>query len=209
MDSKEYWNMVANEKKFSTPFQMDLYKKYVSDDKKILDIGCGYGRILKELYDNGYTNLLGIDFSSEMIKLANSLYPYINFNITNGDKLNYEDNSIDSIILFAVLTCIYDNNSQLNLINEIYRVLKKDGIIYINDFLLNDSDMYLKRYNDYKDKYNIYGVFETSDGGIFKHHDIQHLNKLLNNFKCEEVKKLKYTTMNGHTSNGICYIGRK
>ena len=86
MDSKEYWNMVANEKKFSTPFQMDLYKKYVSDDKKILDIGCGYGRILKELYDNGYTNLLGIDFSSEMIKLANSLYPYINFNITNGDK---------------------------------------------------------------------------------------------------------------------------
>ena len=70
MDSKEYWNMVANEKKFSTPFQMDLYKKYVSNDKKILDIGCGYGRILKELYDNGYTDLLGIDFSSEMIKLA-------------------------------------------------------------------------------------------------------------------------------------------
>ena len=139
MDSKEYWNMVANEKKFSTPFQMDLYKKYVSNDKRILDIGCGYGRILKELYDNGYTNLLGIDFSSEMIKLANSLYPYINFNITNGDKLNYEDNSIDSIILFAVLTCIYDNNSQLNLINEIYRVLKKDGIIYINDFRMCES----------------------------------------------------------------------
>ena len=60
MNSKEYWNMVAKDKKFSTPFQMDIYKEYVDKDKKILDIGCGYGRTLKELYDNGYTNLLGI-----------------------------------------------------------------------------------------------------------------------------------------------------
>lgn len=33
---------------------MDIFNKYVSKDKQILDIGCGYGRILKELYDNGH-----------------------------------------------------------------------------------------------------------------------------------------------------------
>ena len=208
MNSKEYWNMVAKDKKFSTPFQMDIYKEYVDKDKKILDIGCGYGRTLKELYDNGYTNLYGIDFSKEMINLANSLYPYINFNIISGNKLDYEDNSFDSVILLAVLTCIPDNSNQLDLINDIYRILKNDGILYINDFLLNYSEMYLERYKKYKDKY-MYGVFETSDGGLFRHHDSEYLNSLLCNFKCEDIKKLKYTTMNGHSSNGIYYMGRK
>ena len=70
MTEKEYWDMVANEQRFNTPFQMDLFKKHVDLDKKILDYGCGYGRVLKELYDHGYNDLLGVDFSSEMIHRA-------------------------------------------------------------------------------------------------------------------------------------------
>lgn len=38
------------------------------------------------------------------------------------------------IILFAVLTCITEDEKQNALINEIKRVLKPGGIIYINDF---------------------------------------------------------------------------
>ena len=148
MNEKEYWDMVANEKKFNTPFQMDLFKKYVDLDKKILDYGCGYGRVLKELYDHGYNNLLGVDFSSEMIHRAKELYPYIDFNLIDGDILDFDDESFDSIVLVAVLNCIHEEEKQMRLMKELYRVLKKDGIIYVNEFLLNQSDMY----NDYATK---------------------------------------------------------
>lgn len=209
MNEKEYWNMVANEKKFNTPFQMDLFKKYVDLDKKILDYGCGYGRVLKELYDHGYNNLLGVDFSSEMIHRAKELYPYIDFNLIDGDTLNFDDESFDSIVLVAVLNCIHEEEKQVRLMKELYRVLKRDGIIYVNDFLLNQSDMYLERYDEYKEKYKSYGVFETVDGGIFKHLSMPSFFNLLKNYRCEETKTLKYTTMNGHTANGIYYIGKK
>lgn len=208
MTSKEYWNNVANDKTFSTPFQMDIFKKYVEKDSLILDIGCGYGRTLAELQEGGYTNLIGIDFSSEMIKLAKQKHPNIDFRITSGDKLDFQDNSIDSVILLAVLTCIPDRNSQEKLLGEIHRVLRKDGIIYINDYLLNDTPMYLERYKKYQDRYD-YGVFETIDGGVFRHHSKEYLQELLKEFKPETVKTLKYTTMNGHTANGIYYIGGK
>ncbi len=208
MTSQEYWNKVANEKTFSTPFQLDIYKKYVNEDSRILDIGCGYGRTLEELQKSGYNNLIGIDFSKEMIKLAKTKNPSIDFRPTNGSILDFPDNSIDSVILLAVLTCIPDKDNQKQLIGEVHRVLKTEGIIYINDYLLNDTDMYLERYKKYQERYE-YGVFETSDGGVFRHHSEEYLEELLSSFKTEEVKTLKYTTMNGHTSNGIYYIGRK
>ena len=209
MDNREYWDMVANDKNFTTPFQSDLFKKYVDINNSILDIGCGYGRTLKELYDLGYRNLIGIDFSKEMIDRARNLYSYINFYVGNGNQLNFDNNSIDSVILLGVLTCIYNKNEQQDLIREIYRILKPSGILYINDFLLNDSDLYLERYNKYREKYNDYGVFETSDGGIFRHHTKEYFDELLIDFKSEKVKTLTYNTMNGNKSNGIYYIGRK
>ena len=206
MDNREYWDMVANDKNFTTPFQSDLFKKYVDINKSVLDIGCGYGRTLKELYDLGYRNLIGIDFSKEMIDRAWNLYSYINF---YGNELSFDDSSIDSVILLGVLTCIPNKSNQEQLIKEIYRILKPSGILYINDFLLNDSLMYLDRYDKYKDKYGDYGIFETADGGVFRHHTKEYLENLLNGFIEEKVKTLTYTTMNGHKSNGIYYIGRK
>ena len=209
IETKDYWNRVADEKVFSTPFQIEIFSKYVEKSMKILDVGCGYGRTLKELYDNGYSNLIGIDFSSKMIERANSSYPDISFKISEGNKLDFEDNSIDCVILLAVLTCITNEDDQYQLISEIHRILKKGGILYINDFLINDSDMYIKRYEKYKDKYSKYGIFETEDGGVFRHHSEDYLDKLLSNFNCLDKKLLKYKTMNGHISNGLYYIGRK
>lgn len=49
-------------------------------------------------------------------------------------------------------------------------MLKKDGVLYVNDFLLNNDERNLNRYNAFKERYNKYGVFESSDGGVFRHH---------------------------------------
>ena len=209
MEQKEYWNKVSETKQFSTPFQIEEFSKYVEKSDIILDVGCGYGRTLNELYSNGYKNLIGIDFSKGMIERAKNINSDIDFRVMNNSKIDLPDNSVDSIILLAVLTCIVEDKEQENLISEIHRVLKKDGVIYINDFLLNNDERNLNRYNEFKNKYNKYGVFELPEGAVCRHHDKEWIKKLLIDFNKIIFQEIEYTTMNGNKSNGFYYIGKK
>ncbi|WP_456363555.1 class I SAM-dependent methyltransferase [Priestia aryabhattai] len=72
-----------------------------------MDYGCGYGRTLSELKKQGYHNLYGVDFSKEMIKRAQLNSGDIQYSVINSGLLRFADNSFDSVLLFAVLTCVY------------------------------------------------------------------------------------------------------
>lgn len=45
----------------------------IEDDVRIIDLGCGNGMILIELAREGYTNLLGVDYSPKAVELAQSI----------------------------------------------------------------------------------------------------------------------------------------
>ncbi|MCL1947010.1 MAG: class I SAM-dependent methyltransferase [Chitinivibrionia bacterium] len=207
MEQKLYWENVACEKEFTTPFQMEIFKKYVNKNAKILDFGCGYGRTLNELYDNGYKNCFGIDFSEKMLERGKKTYPHLSFEATQ--KLNYHENTFDAVILLALLTCIISDEEQKKILKKIKKILKPDGIIYINDFLLNDDERNVKRYKKYELKYKNYGVFELEEGAILRHHSKEWVKKMLKIFNELEFKEIKYATMNGNMSNGYYYFGRK
>jgi len=208
-DQKEYWNKVAEEKEFPTPFKMEEFKKYVSKEMKILDLGCGYGRTLNELYNQGFKNLTGIDYSQGMINRGLRLYPHLNLIKNDGNTIPFPDNEFDAVILLAVLTSSYNDKEQENLISEISRVLKEDGILYVNDYLLNQDERNLKRYKKYENKYGTYGVFELPEGAVFRHHTKEHILKLTKDFNGLIFENTVYDTMNGHKSNGFYYVGRK
>ena len=208
MEQKKYWNSVADKKEFTTPFHFEEFSRYVHENDMILDVGCGYGRTLNQLYEKGYHNLIGIDFSQKMIERGKKQYSYLDLRVKHGKAIDMEDNSCDAVILFAVLTCIVDNAEQLSLLKEIERILKPNGIIYINDFLLNTDVRNLNRYNIFKDKYQ-YGVFELPEGAVVRHHDIKWVEKCIKPFKKLVLSQVVYTTMNGHKSNGYYFIGRK
>lgn len=209
MGQVEYWNSVAEEKNFTTPFQLSEFIKYVDQDKMVLDIGCGYGRTLNELYNEGYRNLVGIDYSKEMIMRGQRINPNIEYRIADAERLNIDDNSVDSVILLGVLTCTVSNSDQENLISKIKRILKPGGIIYVNDFLVNDDERNVNRYNEFKDKYGVYGAFELPGGGAFRHQTEDWVKKLLGTFEKKEYEVLTYKTMNGNISRGFYYIGQK
>jgi ubiquinone/menaquinone biosynthesis C-methylase UbiE len=206
---EKYWDDLADKKKFPTPFKIADFEKHTSRDSVILDVGCGYGRILNELHENGFNDLTGVDFSLEMIKRGLKLYPYLKLIKNNGDKLPFADKVFDSVLLIGVLTSNVITKKQEELISEISRVLKKGGTLYIGDFLLNNDRRNLERYHKYKDKYNIYGVFELPEGLILRHHTIEHIKKLTTDYNDLIFKKTVYTTMNGNKSNGFYYIGTK
>lgn len=209
MDQKNYWDSVATTKTFSTQLRVDRMKKYVDQHACIVDIGCGYGRTLQELYENGYDNLIGVDFSENMIACGKSRYPQLDLRVKRSEKLEFEDQSVDVVILFAVLTCIINNEEQEALITEIKRVLKPGGILYINDFLLNEDERNISRYDQFKDKYHNYGVFELPEGALVRHHDEEWIKELLKDFTILEYEKIIHKTMNGNQSNGFFLLGSK
>lgn len=209
MEQKQYWNEAATKKEFTTPFHVGEFEKYVEKNATILDLGCGYGRTLDELYQSGYHKLIGIDFSNRMIERGIAQFPYLDLRINENAKIDLPNQSIDAVILFAVLTCIHDNSEQLELVKEIHRVLKPNGILYVNDFLLNSDERNKKRYEKFAGIYGIYGVFELPEGAVCRHHDEQWIHKLLSGFHTQEYEHLTFTTMNGHKSNGFYFIGRK
>ena len=207
-NQEEYWDSVSGTKNFPTPFQITEFEKFVSKDMNILDVGCGYGRTLNELYEGGYKHLHGIDFSQGMIERGLKLFPYLNLQKNESGILPFPDNNFYAVILIAVLTCIYDDASQLQLISEIKRVLKTGGILYINDYLANFDDRNLERYDMYEDKYSKYGVFELPEGAILRHHTEEYFFELMKDFGTLRYKRIIYTTMNGNKSNGFYFIGK-
>lgn len=206
---KDYWDSVSETKQFTTPFQADAFAQYVNTDARILDVGCGYGRTLNELYHMGHRNLTGIDFSKGMIERGKKQFPYLNLLVKEKDSIDFPDNHFDAVILFAVLTCIPSEAEQKKLIAEIRRVLKPGGILYINDFLLNTDERNISRYEKYAKEYGTYGVFELSEGAVLRHHEENYIHELTEAFEEKRFERLTFTTMNGHRSNGFFYIGEK
>lgn len=208
MEQQKYWDSVSQTKQFTTPFQFEEFSRYIRPDARILDVGCGYGRTLNELYQAGYRNLFGIDFSQGMIRRGRSQYPHLDLRVTEESSIDFPDNSVDAVILFAVLTCITRNQEQETLIREIRRVLKPDGILYVNDFLLNSDERNVSRYQKFQETYGTYGIFRLPEGAVCRHHSEEWIRKLLSDFTWLAYEPLTFTTMNGHTSNGFYFIGQ-
>lgn len=208
MKQDDYWNSVSETKKFTTPFLFESFSNYVKRDQVILDVGCGYGRTLDELYHNGYRNLIGVDFSEGMIERGKRQFPYLDLRVKEDASIALPDASVDAVILFSVLTCIRTNEEQRELMEEIKRILKPQGILYVNDFLLNTDERNLLRYEKYQKIYGVYGVFELPEGAICRHHDEAWIRQLLQDFSEQEYSHVTKTTMNGHQSNGFYFIGQ-
>lgn len=205
----EYWDSVVDSKSFTHPIDIERFTSLVSKEQKILDYGCGYGRTCEELWRCGYRNIIGVDTSEKMIERGKKEFPYLSLQIISNSCLQFEDNSFDMVILFAVLTCVPTNQGQKQIIKESSRILKKGSLIYVSDYWLQDDDRNRKRYERSKDVYDTYGIFEVLDGGVLRHHDKLWIKKLFSNFETIDFADIDVITMNGNKAKAFQYFGRK
>jgi len=215
-----YWDRVAHEKRFSHPLRVEWLERYLKNPRAaILDYGCGYGRTLAELSVAGYENPFGVDFSEAMLARArvailrtnelqtNSLSPGLARN--DGHSLPFKNDSFDAVLLFAVLTCIPDNNEQRYLLAEVERVLRPGGLLYVSDVLINNDQRNRERYDRDAERFGCYGVFELPEGVVVRHHEREWIDELTSPFQQLEFEPFTVTTMNGNASAAFQYLGRK
>lgn len=100
---------------------------------KLLEIGVGNGQLLP-LYQNH--QVIGIDTSSAMLKLAGRQSGNFTLLPMSGEQLTFADQSFDYVVLAHVIAVVDDPEKVLE---EVFRVLKPNGKVFIlNHFTPNN-----------------------------------------------------------------------
>lgn len=94
-------------------------------DKKILDLGCGDGRLDEVFVKSGAKQVYGIDISNNMIKIARQRnLENCKFELLPMEEISKIDKKFD--IVYSSLAFHYVEDFD-KLLQDIYKLLKKDG----------------------------------------------------------------------------------
>lgn len=129
-------------------------------NKKVLEIGCGPGGNLLEIYRHKPSKLVGVDISSQMVELAKSKMPSdVEIIKINGTELPFEDNTFDIVLTATVLQHNTDEKMLKQIMKEISRVSANKVFIFerIEKDIIGDELCYgrpVSYYTNIMESYN-------------------------------------------------------
>lgn len=214
MDARErqqhYWETTGATKAFTHPIHASWLAE-VDRTSRVLDYGCGYGRIMAELDDLGFAQITGADISSTLITRGRRGRPDLHFELMETPpRLNHPAGSFDVIMLFAMLTCVPDDQAQRELVAEIHRLLAPGGLLYLSDLTVQPDERSHRRYAAHAERSDTpYGVFTTDDGATCRHHEVEHLRNLLADFHLAGERQIEVSTMNGNRATAVQLLARR
>lgn len=107
-----------------------LLSEYAKPGDRVLDLGCGNGRLLELLKDRKI-NYLGVDSASNIIELARRKHPHADFRTADALNLPFPDACFDKIYSIALLHHIPSEELRLVFLKEAKRVLKPEGMLLL------------------------------------------------------------------------------
>ncbi len=141
--TKEGYDRIAEEFTGSRSYiwpVMKYLQKYVEQGSRILDVGCGNGRLF-ELFKNGNYEYTGMDISPEIIRLAKKKWlkegevpDFVISDVTT--EIPFRDHRFDVVFMIAVLNHIPSEKQRIRALKNIYRVLSPRGLLLMTNFNL-------------------------------------------------------------------------
>jgi cyclopropane fatty-acyl-phospholipid synthase-like methyltransferase len=135
--SQNYWEQVSHSelRQFATDEKtagdVQALERILSPMDRILDLGCGWGRVTCALARRGY-NVVGVDLSDNLLAYARQAAAGLGLNIQfkTGSmlKIPYPDETFNKIIcLWGAFNHLLTRSEQVLSLDEMYRVLRPGG----------------------------------------------------------------------------------
>ncbi len=140
--------------------EFNLLAPYIKEGSRVLDIGCGNGRLLKFIQNSKLKiqNYHGVDQSEELIKIAKKNNPPlcppltkggnggVDFQVADVFDLPFQDGEFDAAAGIAFFHHIPSKELREKVLTEIYRVLSPGGILFLTNWNLWQKTL-RKKYN--------------------------------------------------------------
>lgn len=115
------------------PFLQRL--RFDPSGKRILELGCGMGRLFPGFRELGFDEIWGIDLSREMLERGRAMCPVAraNFVLGDGETLEgLESHYFDYCFSYNVFTCMPNARMVLGYLPEVERVLRPGGAFQLH-----------------------------------------------------------------------------
>ena len=172
----------------------DYYDKFLkqhlklSEDKKILELGCGIGGLLYFLKKSGCENYLGVDISEEQLSICQK---YVTTKVLNEDVLSFLKNHNHKYDLIVLLDLIehLGKDKIIQFIELLYKTLDLNGRILLRTPNMGSLFGLRSRYIDFTHEVgfteeSIKQVFNQSDFSKVQVHNTYIGKKRLFAVKC-------------------------
>ena len=131
----------------------DLSFKYYGKKSidKIVDVACGTGDMMgywqkqAKKADVTINELVGVDPSNGMVDVAREKFPEFHYHISKATEIPLEDASADMLSITYGIRNVVERQEAFH---EFNRVLKKDGLVVILEFMKDEKKNILKKMRD-------------------------------------------------------------
>ena len=203
MNDKKHWYDGHFYDKLIAPNQDRMFaqiKKLIPPKSKVLDVGCGTGRLSFQLSDY-CEKVVGLDLSSKNISVANSnliTSPKKNISFVHGDiqKLKYDNSEKYDYAVITYVIHEVDEKDRVSLLNEIRQVAEN---IIIGDYIVPTPNGFwgvlnvIVEYLAGKEHYNNFKSY-VKNGGInylVKYADLKIVEEIKNEPKTSHLVVVK------------------
>jgi SAM-dependent methyltransferase len=203
----EFQNYELNEK--MNVKEVELLKNILDKNDKILEAGCGAGRLILELLKTGY-DVSGFDFTPKHVKHVKKQNPEAQVAVGDWHEIDSPDASYDAVYsLGRNILHDYSLIDQMQTFKEVARILRPGGK-FIFDIPNREQGVYRQMVEKYASEMESRGIrnfrhgaiYDSPDGKNFatrytySEDDIRQLAELAG-FKIMEIKNEKLETGQG------------
>ncbi|TET27956.1 MAG: class I SAM-dependent methyltransferase [Candidatus Heimdallarchaeota archaeon] len=125
--------------------EINFVVEQIRSSDKVLELGCGYGRVLRELAKQA-SKVVGIDTSFESLELAKEFlldYRNIELHQMNANSLSFKEETFDVVIAIQNGISAFKVEPEV-LIREGLRIIKRNGKLILSSYSENFWEERLK-----------------------------------------------------------------
>lgn len=131
--NKENYDLIAEDFSASRSSlwpELQPLGSWVEEGDRILDIGCGNGRLLN-LFSDKDVSYIGLDSSSRLVGIAQQEHPGYEFIVGDFLEITFPSDTFDKAFAIAFFHHIPSEVMRLNILAEARRILKPEGLLFL------------------------------------------------------------------------------